>query len=400
MQIARRMQKIPPYLFADLDRKRAQLRAKGVDVISLAIGDPDLPTPDHIIEALTRAAHDPATHQYPPYEGTRQYRGAVADWYARRFGVTLDPESEVLALIGSKEGLAHVPWVFINPGDVALVSDPGYPVYATATVMAEGEPYPVPMSPERGWVPDLGAVPADIARRARVMFLNYPNNPTAGTADVAFFSEAVEFAKRWDVLIVHDNTYSEIGYDGYRPPSFLQAPGAKNVGIELHSLSKTYCMTGWRMGFAVGNRDAIQALGTLKTNIDSGQFAAVQAAGVAALTGPDGPTRERVAIWQKRRDMVVAGLRRVGLDVPRPRATFYLWVPVPAGYDSVGFTGHLLEQAGVVVTPGTGYGARGEGYVRISLTAPDDRFVEAIRRIGTALGHAPEDRPVESRGRR
>jgi len=397
MQIAQRMQRIPPYLFADLDRKRAALKAKGVDVISLAVGDPDLPTPDHIIEALAKAARDPATHQYPPYEGTREYREAVAGWYARRFGVTLDPGTEVLALIGSKEGLAHIPWVFVNPGDVALVSDPGYPVYATATVMAEGEPYPVPMSRARGWVPDLGAIPSDVARRARVMFLNYPNNPTGGTAELAFFAEAVEFAKRWDVLIVHDNTYSEIAYDGYRPSSFLEAPGARDVAIELHSLSKTYCMTGWRLGFAVGNRDAIQALGTLKTNIDSGQFVAIQAAGVAALNGPDAPVRERVARWQERRNTVVAGLRRAGLDAPLPKATFYLWIPVPAGYDSVGFTSHLLERAGVVVTPGTGYGQRGEGYIRISLTTSDERFAEAIRRIGETLGASSAERPVGSR---
>jgi len=400
MQIARRMQHIPPYLFADLDRRRAALRAKGVDVISLAVGDPDLPTPGHIIDALATAARDPMTHQYPPYEGTQQYREAVAGWYARRFGVTLDPDTEVLALIGSKEGLAHIPWVFVNPGDVALVSDPCYPVYATATVMAEGEPYPVPMSRERGWVPDLAAIPPDVARRARVMFLNYPNNPTAGTADLAFFAEAVGFAKRWDVLVVHDNTYSEIAYDGYRPPSFLEAPGARDVAIELHSLSKTYCMTGWRLGFAVGNREAVQALAALKTNIDSGQFVAIQRAGVAALTGPDAPVRERVATWQQRRDTVVAGLRRAGLDVPVPKATFYLWIPVPAGYDSVGFTGYLLDHAGVVVTPGTGYGARGEGYIRISLTAPDDRFAEAIRRIAAALAAAPQQREVGSRSRR
>jgi len=386
MHIARRMQRIPPYLFADLNRKRAALKQRGVDVIDVSIGDPDLPTPDHIIEALARAARDPATHTYPPYEGTREFRQAVAGWYARRFGVTLDPEREVLTLIGSKEGLAHLPWVFVNPGDVALVSDPGYPVYATATVMAEGKPHPVPMSRERGWLPDLSAIPDTVAGRAKLFFLNYPNNPTAGVADLAFFREVVEFARRWNVLVVHDNTYSEIAYDGYRPPSFLQAPGAREVAIELHSLSKTYCMTGWRLGFAVGNPDAIQALGTLKTNIDSGQFVAIQAAGVAALNGPDAPVRERVARWQARRDAVVEGLRRVGLDVPLPRATFYLWIPVPSGYDSVGFAGHLLEHAGVVVAPGIGYGRRGEGYVRISLTAPDDRLTEAIRRIGQHLG--------------
>jgi LL-diaminopimelate aminotransferase len=391
MRIARRMQRIPPYLFADLDRKRAALKQRGVDVINIAIGDPDLPTPEHIVEALARAARDPATHTYPPYEGTREFREAVAGWYARRFGVTLDPDREVLALIGSKEGLAHLPWVCVDPGGVVLVSDPGYPVYATATVLAEGEPYPVPLRPDRGWLPDLAAIPEEVARRATLFFLNYPNNPTAGVADLAFFGEVVEFARRWGVLVVHDNTYSEIAYDGYRPPSILEVPGARDVAVELHSLSKTYCMTGWRLGFAVGNAEAIQALGTLKTNIDSGQFVAIQAAGVAALTGGDEPVRARVARWQARRDAVVAGLRRAGLDVPLPRATFYLWIPVPAGFDSVAFAGHLLERAGVAVAPGIGYGRRGEGYIRISLTAPDERFAEAIRRIGQHL-EAPAPR--------
>jgi LL-diaminopimelate aminotransferase len=388
MNVARRMRSIPPYLFADLDRKRAALRAKGVDVISLGIGDPDLPTPPHIVAALVEAARNPATHVYPPYEGTLEFRQAVAAWYLRRFGVSLDPEHEVLTLIGSKEGLAHIPWVFLDPGDVALVSDPGYPVYATATLMAEGEPYAVPLDRDRGWLPDLTAIPDAVARKAKVFFLNYPNNPTAATADLAFMSDLVAFARRHGVLVVHDNTYSEIAYDGYRPPSFLEAPGAKEVGIEFHSLSKTYCMTGWRLGLAVGNREAVQALATLKTNIDSGQFMAIQAAGVAALTGPQDVVRERVAKWEHRRNMAVAGLRATGLDVPMPRATFYLWVTVPAGFDSVGFAAYLLEQAGVVVTPGVGYGQRGSGYVRISLTVSDERVAEAIQRIRDRLGVA------------
>jgi len=388
MEVARRMRSIPPYLFADLDRKRAALRAKGVDVISLGIGDPDLPTPPHIIEALAEAARNPATHTYPPYEGTLEFRRAVAAWYGRRFGVSLDPEREVLTLIGSKEGLAHVPWVFLDPGDVALVSDPGYPVYAIAARMAEGELYPVPLDRERGWLPDLGAIPETVARRAKVLFLNYPNNPTAGTADLDFFNDVVTFARRHDVLVVHDNTYSEIAYDGYRPPSFLEAPGANEVGVEFHSLSKTYCMTGWRIGFVVGNGDAVQALAALKTNIDSGQFTAIQAAGVAALTGPQDVVRERVAIWEQRRNMAVAGLRATGLDTPMPRATFYLWVPVPSGFDSVSFAAHLLERAGVVVTPGLGYGERGRSYIRLSLTAPDERVNEAIERIRDRLGVA------------
>src|SRR6266513_203212 len=332
MEIARRMRSIPPYLFADLDRKRAALRAKGVDVINIAIGDPDLPTPPHIIAALTEAARNPATHVYPPYEGTAEFRQAVAGWYARRFGVSLDPDREVLALIGSKEGLAHIPWVFVNPGDVVLVSDPGYPVYQTATLMAEGTPYPVPLRPEDGWRPDLGAIPEEVARRAKVFFLNYPNNPTAGVADLALFNDVADFARRHGILVVHDNTY---------------------------------CMTGWRLGFAVGNREAVGALGTLKTNIDSGQFTAIQAAGVAALTGPQQAVRERVAVWEARRNAVVRGLRAAGLDAPMPRATFYLWIPVPGGYDSVSFAAHLLEAAGVAVAPGVGYGQRGNGHIRI-----------------------------------
>lgn len=388
MEVARRMRSIPPYLFADLDRKRAALRAKGIDVISLGIGDPDLPTPPHIIEALAEAARNPATHTYPPYEGTTEFRQAVAAWYGRRFGVSLDPEREVLALIGSKEGLAHVPWVFLDPGDVALVSDPGYPVYAVAARMAEGELYPVPLDRGRGWLPDLGAIPEAVARQAKVLFLNYPNNPTAAIADLDFFNDVVTFARCHNVLVVHDNTYSEIAYDGYRPPSLLEAPGAKEVGIEFHSLSKTYCMTGWRLGFVVGNGDAVQALATLKTNIDSGQFTAIQGAGVAALTGPQDVVRERVAIWERRRNMAVAGLRAAGLDAPMPRATFYLWVPVPSGFDSVSFAAHLLERAGVVVTPGLGYGERGSSYIRLSLTAPDERVKEAIERIRDRLGVA------------
>ncbi len=388
MEVARRMRSIPPYLFADLDRKRAALRAKGVDVISLGIGDPDLPTPPHIIDALAEAARNPTTHTYPPYEGTVELRRAVAAWYGRRFGVTLDPEREVLVLIGSKEGLAHVAWVFLDPEDLALVSDPGYPVYDVAVRMAGGKPHPVPLERGRGWLPDLHAIPEDAARRAKVLFLNYPNNPTAATADLDFFNDVVAFARRHRVLVVHDNTYSEIAYDGYRPPSFLEAPGAKEVGIEFHSLSKTYCMTGWRLGFVVGNAAAVQALATLKTNIDSGQFTAIQAAGVAALNGPQDVVRERVATWEQRRNMAVAGLRAAGLDVPLPRATFYLWVPVPAGFDSASFADHLLEQAGVVVTPGLGYGERGRNYVRLSLTAPDARVKEAIERIRDRLGVA------------
>ncbi|MDR7462105.1 MAG: aminotransferase class I/II-fold pyridoxal phosphate-dependent enzyme, partial [Armatimonadota bacterium] len=298
-----RVQRVPPYLFADLDRRTEELQRRGVDVISLAVGDPDLPTPEHVVEAMRQAVADPSTHRYPPYPGTGSFRAAVADWYQRRFGVRLDPDREVLALIGSKEGLAHLPWALLNPGDVALVPDPGYPVYRVATLLADGVPQSLPLRPASGFLPDLSEVPTEVARRARLMFLNYPNNPTAATVELDFFAEVVRFAREFDVVVVHDNSYSEIAYDGYRPPSFLQAPGALEVGVEFHSLSKTYCMTGWRLGWVCGNPDVVAALAKLKTNLDSGVFVAVQRAGEAALRGPEEPVRRRVAVFQARRDL-------------------------------------------------------------------------------------------------
>ncbi len=376
-----RLQRVPPYLFADLDRRTEELRQQGVDVISLAVGDPDLPTPEHVVQAMREAVSDPTTHRYPPYAGTSGFRRAVADWYRGRFGVQLDPDRQVLALIGSKEGIAHLPWAVLDPGDVALVPDPGYPVYRVATLLADGQPHPLPLVAERGFLPDLSAVPTEVARRCKLVFLNYPNNPTAATAELGFFQEVVRFAREFDVVVVHDNSYSEIAYDGYRPPSFLQAPGALEVGVEYHSLSKTYCMTGWRLGWVCGNAEVVSALAKLKTNLDSGVFVAVQRAGEAALRGPQEPVRERVATFQARRDLLVGALREAGWKVTLPKATFYVWAEVPDGFDSVRFAQHVLDRAAVVVTPGVGYGETGDRYVRLSFTTPDGRLREAVERL-------------------
>ncbi len=383
---SQRLQKIGAYLFADLDRKQDALKAKGVDVINLGVGDPDLPTPEHIIRALEDGARDPRSHRYPPYVGTTEFRRATAAWFQQRFGVTLDPDRQVLALIGSKEGLAHLPWAMLNPGEVALVPDPGYPVYRSATIMAEGEPVALPLLADRLFLPDLDAIPPDVARRARLIFLNYPNNPTGATADMEFLAKAVAFAKRHDLVLVHDNAYSEITFDGYRAPSVLQVPGALDVAIELHSLSKTFNMTGWRIGFAVGNAEAVNALGVVKTNVDSGVFRAVQHAGIAALTGPQDVVKPALARYQARRDRLVNGLRAVGWKAPSPKATLYIWMPTPNGQSSVTFAADVLERTGVVITPGVGYGAHGEGFVRLSLTTPDDRLDEAVARIRRTYG--------------
>jgi LL-diaminopimelate aminotransferase len=386
MHVAKRLQEIGAYLFADLDRKQAELTSKGVDVISLSVGDPDLPTPAHIVDAMMEGASDARTHRYPPYGGTKEFRETTAGWFRRRFGVTLDPTTEVLALIGSKEGLAHLPWATLDPGDVALIPDPGYPVYRSSTILADGVPYAFPLTRERGFLPDLGAIPADVLRKARLLFLNYPNNPTAATAPIEFLAEAVAFAKRWNLLVVHDNAYSEIGFDGYKAPSVLEVGGAKDVAIEFHSLSKTFCMTGWRVGFAVGNAEAIKALATIKTNIDSGVFRAIQQAGIAGLTGPREPLEERLRVFQSRRDRVLSTLRRIGWDVPEVKATLYVWLPVPGGSSSAGFASEVLDKTGVLITPGSGYGQYGEGYVRLSLTLADARLDEALDRLEKAFG--------------
>lgn len=383
MKRAKRIEKVPLYLFAEIDRKRREAVARGVDVISLGIGDPDQPTPDFIVDRLVREARDPSTHRYPPYEGTVAFRQAVASYYATRFGVGLDPDKEVIALIGSKEGLSHLTWAFVDPGDAALVSDPGYPVYGIHTLLAGGEVVPLPLLPERGFLPDLAAVEPAAARRARVMFLCYPNNPTAGTADPGFFDEAVRFARLNDILLVHDSAYAEVTFDGYEAPSVLQAEGAKDVAVEFGSLSKPFNMTGWRLGYAVGNRDAISALGIVKTNTDSGQFEAIQRAGVEALTNPAsrGFIQKMRGVYQRRRDVAVRTLIGLGCPVPVPRGSFYVWAPVPKSYTSASFAEHVLEKAGVIVTPGSAYGGRGEGYFRVSLTLPDNRLEEAFRRL-------------------
>jgi LL-diaminopimelate aminotransferase len=382
---AQRIQNLPPYLFARIEQAIAEKKARGVDVISLGIGDPDLPTPGHVIEEAVKALHDPANHQYPSTAGMLAYRQAVADWYARRFGVTLDPEREVVSLIGSKEGIAHLPWCYVDPGDVVLVPDPGYPVYSQGTILAGGEPYYLPLTADNGFLPDLAAVPDEVAKRAKVMFLNYPNNPTGAVASKEFFAEVVAFAREYGILVCHDAAYTEIAFDGYRPPSFLEVPGAKDVGIEFHSVSKTYNMTGWRAGWAVGNADAVQALGRLKSNLDSGIFQAVQYAAAAALNGPQEGVAELCAIYRERRDLVIDTLNGLGWRLEKPRATFYIWAPVPPGHTSASFAELVLEKAGVVITPGTGYGAQGEGYFRISLTLPAPRLAEAMERMRTCI---------------
>ena len=378
---ARRLQVLPPYVFAELDRMKQEQVKRGVDIISLGIGDPDLPTPPHIIQALATAAADPRNHQYPSYEGMLSFRKAVADWYQARFGVALDPNKEVLTLIGSKEGVGHLPLALIDPGDVVLVPDPAYPVYQAGTLFAGGEAFPLPLTRERGFLPDLDAVPADVLGRARILWLNYPNNPTGAIAPREFLAKAVEFARRHRLILAHDAPYSELAFDGYRPESILSIEGAKEVAIEFHSVSKTYNMTGWRLAFAVGNAEILAGLGRIKQNLDSGVFQAVQFAGIAALTGPQQCVAENCRIYQERRDVLVKGFREMGFEVASPKATFYLWLPVPKGFTSASFTAELLVKAGVVVTPGSGFGAAGEGYVRSTFTVSVDRIREAVERI-------------------
>jgi LL-diaminopimelate aminotransferase len=378
-----RLRALPPYLFAELDRmKQAQVK-KGADIISLGIGDPDLPTPPHIIQALALAAADPKNHQYPSYEGMLTFRKAAADWYRGRFGVTLDPVTEVLTLIGSKEGIGHLPLAFVNPGDVVLVPDPAYPVYQAGTLFAGGESYFMPLTAARSFLPDLGAIPTAVLKRAKILWLNYPNNPTGAVAPREFLAEAVSFARQHRLILAHDAPYSEIAFDGYRPESILNIPGAKEVAIEYHSVSKTYNMTGWRVGFAVGNAEVLAGLGRVKQNLDSGVFQAVQQAGIAALAGSQQCVADNCRIWQERRDILIGGLRDMGFAVASPRASFYAWVPVPAGFTSSSFCVELLVKAGVVVTPGNGFGAAGEGFVRAAFTVNADRIREAIDRLRT-----------------
>jgi len=388
MRTAKRIDQLPPYLFAEISRKIARKRAAGEDVISLGIGDPDLPTPRHVIERLCRAARVPANHRYPETDGLPDLRRAIAAWYRRRFDVALDPDTEVLPLIGSKDGIAHIALCFIDPGDVALVPDPAYPVYATGTAFAGGECHYLPLLEENEFLPNLDAVPPDMAERAKVLWLNYPNNPTGATAELDFFERAVDFARHHDLAVLHDDPYSDVAFDGYRPASFLQARGAKDIGIEFNSLSKTYNMTGWRIGMAVGNRDIINALMRVKSNIDSGIPQAIQHMAIEALTGSQDAIDEHNRVYQRRRDLLLATLKRMGLRARRPLASLYVWARVPDGFTSAGFAESLLEETAVVVTPGMGYGPHGEGYVRLSLTVPDERLEEALRRMERWSGRA------------
>ncbi len=381
MKIAQRIQTIPPYLFAEIDKKKEEAIKRGVDIINLGIGDPDQPTPDNIIEKLRERVKDPKTHDYPPYAGTAEFRQAVALWYKKRFGVDLDPDKEVMALIGSKEGIAHIFLAFIDPGDFSLIPDPGYPVYKTGTLFANGFPYTMPLLEENDFLPDLEEIDEEIAQRAKLMFINYPNNPTAAVANKDFFEKVVKFAKKYDILVCHDFAYSEMTFDDYKANSFLEVDGAKEVGIEFHSLSKTYNMTGWRLGFAVGNRDAISALSIIKTNIDSGAFKAIQQAGIEALTGPQDNIEKMNKIYTGRRNVIINGLNKLGWDLKPTKATFYIWLPILNKMSSIEFSNLLLEKTGIIVTPGIGYGDYGEGYVRIALTVDEKRLEEAMERL-------------------
>jgi len=384
IEFANRIKTLPPYLFAAIDEMKQKAIARGVDIINLGIGDPDLPTPTPIIERLKQAAADPKNHQYPSYEGLLPFRQAVANWYQRRFGVTLDARSEVLGLIGSKEGIGHVPLAFVDPGDIVLVPSPGYPVFPVGAIFAGGIPHLMPLLKQNGFLPDLNAIPKDVAKRAKLMFLNSPNNPTSVVAGKDFFDRVVAFALEHQIIVCHDAAYSEIYYDGRRPASFLEVGGAKEVGIEFHSLSKTFNMTGWRIGFAVGNKRILAGLGKVKSNLDSGIFQAVQEAGITAIQSDDQLTDGLRKLYQERRDVLVPGLKKLGLDVDTPPAAFYVWIAAPKGYTSTAFTAHLLEKAGIVTTPGNGFGAAGEGYIRMTLTTPKERLAEVVERIKKA----------------
>ena len=381
MRVASRVENVPPYLFVEISRKIAQKRAEGIDVISFGIGDPDLATPDNVIGRLKQTSTDAPNHRYPETEGLPEFRVAVADWYRQRFGVSLDSDKEVLALIGAKEGIGHAALCFIDPGDIALVPDPGYPVYSVGTMFAGGECHWMPLTEQNGWLPDLEAIPDEVARRARVLWLNYPNNPTGAVADIDYFQKVVEFARTYDIAVIHDACYTDVVYDGYRHPSFLETPGAMDVALEVHSLSKTYNMTGWRIGMAVGNAEMVNALLTVKSNLDSGVPQAIQQMGIEALGTSSEWIDQRNAVYQGRRDKVLKALRSIGLHVDPPKASLYVWANVPDGYTSAEFAEGLLEECDIVVTPGTGYGKSGEGYIRLSLTIEDDQLEEGLRRM-------------------
>lgn len=384
IKVATRIKTLPPYLFAAIDKMKQEAIARGVDIINLGIGDPDLPTPMPIIESLAHAAKDPRHHQYPSYEGMLSFRKAVAGWYNRRFNVALDPTNEVLTLIGSKEGIGHIHLAFVDPGDIVLVPSPGYPVYPVGTSFSGGTSHIMPLTKANGFLPDLSAISKEVAKRAKLMWLNSPNNPTSVIMTNDYFKRVVEFAQEHEVIVCHDAAYSEVYYDGRRPPSFMEVEGAKDVGVEFHSLSKTYNMTGWRIGFAVGHKDVLAGLGKVKSNLDSGCFEAVQEAGITALSLDDSITDNLRKTYQDRRDTLIPGLKNLGLEVDPPPAAFYVWVTVPKGYTSTSFTTHLLEKAGIVTTPGNGFGAPGEGYIRMTLCTSKERLAEAVERIKRA----------------
>jgi len=388
MELATRLSSLPPYLFADINQKIAELRARGKDIISLAIGDPDFPTPPHIIQAMCQAAQDSQNHRYPETVGLPLLRRAISDWYGARFGVSLDPDKEVLPLIGSKEGISHIALSFIESGDLALVPDPGYPPYSLGTKLAGGEPYFMPLKEENGFLPEFEAITSDVTARAKLLWINYPNNPTGATVGLDFFDRAVNFAQKHNLVICHDAAYTEVAFDGYKPPSLMQLPGAKRVGVEFHSLSKTYHMTGWRIGMVVGNADTIAALFQVKSNLDSGIPQAIQYAAVEALCGSQEHITEHNAIFQRRRDRLVEAVNEIGLKAGTPKAGFYIWARIPQAYTSVEFTNKLLDEVGIAVTPGTGYGKEGEGFVRFSLTTSDDRLAQAIDRLSSWHGRS------------
>ncbi len=384
MKISERLEKIPPYLFAEIDRKIAEAKAKGIDIISLGIGDPDTPTLAPVVAEMHKAIDNPKNHDYPPYNGTEKFRKAACDWMKKRFNVELNPDTEMLANIGSKEAIAHIFFAFVDKGDYTLVPDPGYPVYKNATIFAGGTPYSMPLKEENGYLPDFDKIPEDIAKKSKLMFLNYPNNPTGAVADLEFYKKAVDFCKKYDILLCSDMAYSEMTFDGYKAPSVLQVEGGKDVAIEFYSHSKSYNMTGWRVGFVCGNADAVKALGTIKNNIDSGTFKAIQDAAAAAFTVDQSLIDSLNKMYQDRRDAAESGFRELGWDIKPSKATFYLWLPVPKGMTSEEFVTQMLEKAHVVVPPGNGYGSCGEGYFRVALTKDVDTIKECIRRMKDA----------------
>jgi len=381
--LAKRMEQVPPYVFAHVSKLIAEKKAQGVDVINLGIGSPDLPTPAHIVEVLQQAAEDPANHRYPSYTGMPDFRQAIATWYKQRFDVDLDPDTEVVPLIGSKEGIAHLALALVGRGDIALIPDPGYPTYQMGTILADAESYPMPLLAENDFLPDLDAIPTNVLDRARVIWLNYPNNPTGAVAPMSFFEKVVDFAARHNIVVAHDNPYADVTFDGYRAPSLLQIPGAREVAVELNSLSKTYNMAGWRVGMAVGNPEVIAGLIRVKSNVDTGIFNPIQIAATAALQGDQGWIAGRNAIYQRRRDVLLEGLAAAGLKAHKPKAALYVWPRTPEGWKSEDFAMHVLNEAGVWITPGSVYGQAGEGYMRLSLCAPEERLKEAMDRLKT-----------------